>query len=115
MNTLDGITLDTLHQEAKRARALAEKCLVLLTQRAFDALLEYSHSIPTGTRIGKQWKSRKRSSPPGSKDPEHFVACEYVPCPDGPTCPARWQYARDGGEHVHITYGQIEIVEDQNR
>jgi hypothetical protein len=29
-----------------------------LTQHEFDALLDYSASLPTGTTIGKQWKRR---------------------------------------------------------
>lgn len=31
----------------------------VVTQAAFDALPEYSCSIPTGTRIGKRWKRAK--------------------------------------------------------
>lgn len=31
----------------------------MLTQRQFDALLEYSHSIPSGTVAGKKWKKRE--------------------------------------------------------
>jgi hypothetical protein len=30
----------------------------VLTQSEFDALLDYSYSIPSGTTIGKKWKRR---------------------------------------------------------
>lgn len=30
--------------------------IAFMTQREFEALLEYSSSYPTGTRIGKQWR-----------------------------------------------------------
>lgn len=29
-----------------------------LTREELDALLEYSHSLPTGTTIGKRWRRR---------------------------------------------------------
>lgn len=29
-----------------------------MTQKEFDAVLEYSSSIPTGTDLGKKWKRR---------------------------------------------------------
>lgn len=29
---------------------------ILLTNKEFDDLLEYSTSVPTGTKIGKKWK-----------------------------------------------------------
>lgn len=32
---------------------------LVLTQAEFDQLLEYSHSLPTGTEIGKRWKRRR--------------------------------------------------------
>ena len=32
---------------------------VVLTQAEFDALPDYSCSIPSGTTIGKQWKRRR--------------------------------------------------------
>jgi hypothetical protein len=31
---------------------------IMLTKREFDALLEYSYSLPTGTTPGKAWKSK---------------------------------------------------------
>ena len=31
---------------------------VMLTRREFDALPEYSCSLPTGTTVGKRWKRR---------------------------------------------------------
>ncbi len=31
---------------------------IALTQEAFESLPEYSHSLPTGTTIGKQWKRK---------------------------------------------------------
>lgn len=34
----------------------------LVSQRDFDRLLEYSHSLPTGVYPGKCWKRRKRWS-----------------------------------------------------
>lgn len=32
---------------------------VTLTRKEFEALPDYSCSLPTGTTIGKQWKKRK--------------------------------------------------------
>lgn len=31
---------------------------ILITRREFDALPEYSCSLPTGTAVGKKWKRR---------------------------------------------------------
>ncbi len=47
---------------------------VLMTQKAFDDLLEYSCSNPTGTTIGKQWKMGW-GRPDG---PLTWYLCEYV-------------------------------------
>jgi hypothetical protein len=35
---------------------LVDESHVVMTQREFDELLEYSCSVPTGQRIGKRWK-----------------------------------------------------------
>lgn len=47
----------------------AEQPTLRMTQREFDALGEYSMSIPTGTTIGKRWR-RNVSAPCNSQHPE---------------------------------------------
>ena len=49
---------------------------VYLTQQEFDALYDYSCSIPTGTTIGKKWK-RRNDYHDASKG---WMQGEYVPC-----------------------------------
>lgn len=46
-----------------------------MSQCAFDSLLEYSTSLPTGQTIGKVWKQNMRFGRAG--EPE-WVICEYV-------------------------------------
>lgn len=49
---------------------------VLMTQKAFDDLPEYSLSDPTGTTIGKQWKMGW-----GRRDgPLTWYLSEYIKC-----------------------------------
>lgn len=50
----------TLSQDHERYEppTSAETDVVRLTQAEFNALLDYSASLPTGTTIGKQWKRR---------------------------------------------------------
>lgn len=53
-----------------------------LTQREFDALLEYSSTIPSDVEIGKKWKRRE----PYRDDqgpPFFWLTGEYVPDPAG--------------------------------
>lgn len=47
-----------------------------MDQDQFDALLEYSTSLPTGKGIGKQWKRRE----PPFGDPCRWLMGEYVGC-----------------------------------
>lgn len=51
---------------------------VELTQEEFDALPEYSTTIPTGKTIGKQWKRQLYYG----KYLAEWVRCEYVEDPD---------------------------------
>lgn len=46
---------------------------IVLTQKEFDNLLEYSCSLPTGTTIGKKWKKGW----PYYKPTEWYL-CEYI-------------------------------------
>lgn len=50
-----------------------------MTQQEFDALYEYSCSLPTGTTVGKKWKRNMNWHTGQSAD---WVTCEYVPDPD---------------------------------
>jgi hypothetical protein len=69
---------------------------VSLTKEAFDALDEYSCSIPTGTTIGKRWKRGEPYHGPRST----WYLCEYVPC--------------ETPGHVGIRVRLIRIVTDEN-
>ena len=51
---------------------------VVLTKAEFDALLEYSTTIPTGKTIGKQWKRQLYFG----KHRLEWVRCEYTPDPE---------------------------------
>lgn len=54
---------------------VAALATVHLTKAEFDALGEYSTTLPTGTTIGKRWK---RAKPWDSKNPTWYLG-EYVP------------------------------------
>ena len=51
---------------------------IALTKEAFDKLMEYSISIPTGAVLGKQWKRNANSH---GKSPEWYL-CEFVKHPN---------------------------------
>lgn len=51
---------------------------VELTKQEFEALLEYSTSLPTGKTIGKRWRRYLFSGPCAGQ----WVMCEYVEDPD---------------------------------
>lgn len=70
--------------------------LIKLRRAEFDALLEYSCTLPTGTTVGKRWKRRvPYQYGPGDKL-EWFLG-EYVEDPD-PT-------------KVGILWKRIQVVE----
>lgn len=59
-----------------------------LTQAEFEALLEYSTTIPTGKTIGKQWKRQlyygkhrgewvRAEYVPDAEDPENYVGIQW--------------------------------------
>lgn len=56
-----------------------ERKIVKMSISEFDALLEYSTTLPTGTTIGKKWKRHIRS---GAHQGEWWLG-EYVADPDG--------------------------------
>jgi len=58
--------------------AMKEDCIAL-TQEAFDVLPNYSHSIPTGTTIGKQWKCLVKRN---REDKGTWYMKEYTTHPD---------------------------------
>lgn len=61
--------------------------VVWLTQQEFNALPEYSCSLPTGTTLGKRWKSKRIYS-----DAPKWIMGEYteiVPDPRGSRFPDR--------------------------
>jgi hypothetical protein len=49
---------------------------LVLQQRAFYELYEYSTSLPTATTLGKIWRRRVWGAVP------HWVLGRYEPCPD---------------------------------
>lgn len=51
---------------------------ITMTQVEFDALLEYSTTLPTGKTIGKQWKRQLYVGPKRGA----WLLCEYVEDPD---------------------------------
>lgn len=59
---------------------IPELDVVELTQEEFDALPEYSTTIPTGKTIGKQWKRQLYYG----QYREQWVRCEYVPDEEDP-------------------------------
>jgi hypothetical protein len=52
---------------------------ILLTSREFEALLDYSCSLPTGTTVGKQWRRRCPYSI-SAESVHRFYLGEYVEC-----------------------------------
>lgn len=74
--------------------------VAVLTRKQFDALLEYSCSLPTGTTIGKQWKCRRPYIDDGN--PPDWYLGEYVEDPNP-------EYRQKG--YVGIKWRKIEIKE----
>lgn len=60
---------------------------IALTQAAFDVLLEYSASLPTGTQIGKRWKR----CCPDRGEPHSWWMGEYVPDSDPTMVGITWR------------------------
>jgi len=58
--------------------ARAEQTTIMLTQAEFDALPEYSCTLPTGTTIGKRWKCGIPYGAP--KANKKWSMGEYTPC-----------------------------------
>lgn len=63
-----------------------------MTQAAFDALLEYTTTLPTGKTIGKRWKRYLFAGPAKGT----WVMGEYVEDPDP--------------EFVGITWRRVEVT-----
>ena len=75
---------------------------VRLTRAEFNSLLEYSCSLPTGTRIGKKWRRRVPYVHNPRITPQWYQG-EYVPCAElGPR----------GEPQVGIEWSEIVIVDD---
>ena len=62
---------------------------VALTQSDFDALNEYSCSLPTGTSIGTRWKCGRPYHGPTA-----WYLGEYVPCDQPGMVGIRWSKIR---------------------
>lgn len=58
-----------------------------MTQSEFDALLDYSASLPTGTTIGKQWKRRNDYH----DESKGWMLGEYVEHPNPDLVGIRWR------------------------
>ena len=59
---------------------------VIVDGPTFDALPEYSTTLPTGTRAGKQWRRRV----PAFGDPHYWLIGEHGPEADG-SVPIAWR------------------------
>lgn len=70
----------------------------------FDALPEYSSSLPTGTTIGKRWKRREPYGQIPGVDPIWFMG-EYYELPEG----ARTD--RRGREVVGVRWRRLHVLE----
>lgn len=90
------------------AKALLTKDEALLPRAMFDALPEYSCSLPTGTRIGKCWKKNQSAYTSNySEDGPWVMGCyERLIPPKEPG--AR---GKAGHEHVLIRWRRITIAE----
>lgn len=66
--------------------------IAVVDREAFDALLDYSGSVPTGTMVGKRWK-RRRDYHDESKG---WLMGEYAEHPDP--------------ELIHIIWRDLEVV-----
>lgn len=51
-----------------------------MTKKQFDALGEYSCSVPTGVTIGKQWKCNRLAFAACGYEGEDWYLCEYIEC-----------------------------------
>lgn len=67
-------------------RTEVESDTIRLTLAEFDALLDYSSSIPTGTTIGKRWKRRKVYH----DESRGWVVGEFVEHPDPDVVGIKW-------------------------
>lgn len=66
----------------------------VVDQEAFDALYDYSASLPTGTTIGKRWKRRKNYH----DESQGWILGEYAEC--SPPDP----------QQVRIIWRELEVV-----
>jgi len=62
--------------------------IVRFTTKAFDALLEYSCSLPTGVFIGKQWKRNLNFR---TNKPPKWLLGEYTEHPDPDRAYIEWR------------------------
>lgn len=61
--------------------------LVMVTEREFRELPEYSCSLPTGQTIGKKWKRQKDYY----DESKGWLMGEYIPDPDPEMVGIRWR------------------------
>jgi hypothetical protein len=59
----------------------------IMSQKDFDALPEYSCSLPTGTFIGKRWRRRE----PYTSTPTHWFLGEFIEINDPENVGIRWR------------------------
>jgi len=91
---LDGRSF-SLADDWAAARVRAAESTVEMTQAEFDALSDYSASLPTGTTVGKRWKRRNVYQ----DESKGWRLGEYV--------------EHDNPELVGIRWRNIQIVEAQ--
>lgn len=73
---------------SKRARRVLRRHVTFVTQAEFDELREYSHTLPSGTVIGRRWKRREPLARKG------WVLGEYVACDIPNKVGIRWSELR---------------------
>lgn len=82
---------------------------IALTQEAFNKLMEYSTTNPTGTTIGKQWKRHKGG--------DEWLMCEYIPHSDPNLVGISYKkiVIREAGLKPHEVVGKEEAMELWNK
>lgn len=53
-----------------------------ISRKTFDALPEYSLTLPSLTTIGKVWKANRAMTWAGRTGPDDWLICEFVSHPD---------------------------------
>lgn len=97
-----------LHRSAADGDGLVGFPVAVMGQAAFDALPEYSTSLPTGQAIGKRWKKHIRTGPSTGR----WILGEYAKASDPRNILIIWSWIKIvEPDHLHTS----KLLDDKQR